>query len=213
MKNNTEQEKIWLGDFGKNYTERNIYSPLELDRFYQNTYGITRSAMNENFLNVFEKDIKILEVGSNVGNQLLFLQEMGFKNLYGIELQNYAVEISKSRTKNINILQGSAFDIPFKDNYFDLVFTSGVLIHINPKDLPKVLKEIYRCSKKYIWGFEYFSENFSEINYRGNNNLLWKGNYPVIYQEFFPNLKLIKEEKYKYLNSENVDQMFLLEDQ
>lgn len=50
---------------------------------------------------------------------------MGFNNLYGIEINNYAIELSKSRTNNINIIQGYAFGIPFKDEYFNLVFTSG----------------------------------------------------------------------------------------
>jgi len=42
---------------------------------------------------------------------------MGFKNLYGVEINKKAIEISKSITKNIYIIQGSALDIPFKDNY------------------------------------------------------------------------------------------------
>ena len=74
---------------------------------------------------------------------------MGFTNLYGIELQGYAVELSKSRTHNINIIQGSAFDIPFKNEYFDLVFTSGLLIHIHPSNIREAMNEIYRCTKKF----------------------------------------------------------------
>jgi len=91
---------------------------------------------------------------------------MGFQTLYGIELQEYAVEISKSRTKHINIIQGSAFDIPFKDNFFDLVFTSGLLIHIAPSDVEQILREIHRCTKKYIWGSEYFADSYTQVEYR-----------------------------------------------
>jgi len=68
---------------------------------------------------------RILEVGCNVGNQLRMLQRMGFNNLYGIELQQYAIEKAKALTKRINIIHGVADDIPFKDGYFDMVFTSG----------------------------------------------------------------------------------------
>ena len=32
-------------------------------------------------------------------------------------------------------MRASALDIPFKDGFFELVFTIGVLIHIPPKDL------------------------------------------------------------------------------
>jgi len=56
----------------------------------------------------------------------------GINNLYGIELQQYAIEKAKALTKRINIIHGVADDIPFKDGYFDMVFTSGVLIHIHP---------------------------------------------------------------------------------
>ncbi len=154
--------------------------------------------------------MRILEVGSNVGNQLLSLQRMGFGALYGIELQSYAVEISKSKSKNINIIQGDASDIPFKDGYFDMVFTSGVLIHIDPNNLPCVLREIHRCTKKYIFGFEYYSDETKDIPYRGKSNLLWKADFAKKYVDLFNDLTLVKEERIKYLGNENIDAMFLL---
>jgi len=135
---------------------------------------------------------------------------MGYKNLYGIEPQEYAVELSKKATKNINIIKGDVFNIPFKDNFFDLVFTSGVLIHINPHDVKRALREIYRCSKKYIWGFEYYADKYTEILYRGQKNLLWKANFLKIYQDIFPDLKVVKMKFLKYLDNDNIDLMFLL---
>jgi len=183
---------------------------MELYAFYKKTYGISRTEMNKKFLGRLNKNMKILEVGSNVGNQLLCLQKMGFKRLFGIEISDYAVELSKQRTKNINIIQGSAFDIPFRDGYFDLVFTSGLLIHVSPKDIKRVLDEIYRCASKYIWGFEYYSDILTPITYRSKNNLLWKRDFLQLYLRKFPLLTLVKEEKYKYLSNDNVDFMFLL---
>lgn len=210
MSKSTEQMREWGGEFGKNYTERNALSLDEMEILYKKNYGFSRTELNEIFLNQLNHSSRILEVGSNIGNQLLCLQNMGFNNLYGIELQSYAVELSKSRTKNINIIQGDAFDIPFKDNYFDMVFTSGVLIHINPHDIDCAMREIYRCSRKYIFGFEYYSEKPTEIEYRGNHNLLWKADFASKYMELFDDLDLAKEEKIKYLENENVDSMFLL---
>lgn len=205
----TREEKFWSSNFGAEYLERNKFSNKELDQLYKNNFGISRSKLNKDFLGKLKLK-NILEVGCNIGNQLIMLQSQGFKNLYGIDIFSKAVQIAKSRTKNINIIQGSAFDLPFKDNYFDLVFTAGVLIHINPKNLKKVMGEIYRTSNKYIWGYEYYNSKHIPINYRGNKNRLWKGDFAGIYRKFFPNLKLIKEEKYKYINSQNVDTMFLL---
>lgn len=206
----TKQEEVWSGQFGAEYTDRNTYSFEEVEQFYRGLYGVTRTEMNGRFLDGLKPE-RILEVGCNTGNQLLVLQTNGFRNLYGVELMPYATQIAKKRLPEANIIQGSAFDLPFKDGFFDLVFTSGVLIHISPEDIGKVMTEIYRCSRRYIWGLEYFSENYTEINYRGNHNLLWKTNFATLYREKFPDLKLIKEERFKYLDGDNVDAMFLLE--
>ena len=66
-------------------------------------------------------------------------------------------------------------------------------------------------SKKYIFGFEYFDENISEIKYRENNNVCWKMNYPKRIQELFPNLKLVKNKKIFYNNDNLCDIAYLLE--
>jgi len=211
MQKTGKQIAKWKDKFGKEYTDRNALTLDELERMYENNFGLNRTKLNNIFIGKLDHSIKILEVGSNIGNQLLLLQKMGFKNLYGIEINDYAVELSKKRTKNINIIQGSAFDIPFKDKYFDLVFTSGLLIHIAPHDINLVLNEIYRCTKEYIWGFEYYDEKYTEIIYRGKKYLLWKANFPQLYLDLFKNIKLIKEKKIKYLNNNNVDVMFLLD--
>lgn len=206
-----KQAEFWSGEFGKDYTDRSVFSPEQLDRFYiEQMYGVSRSSMNRDFLEGLQVS-SILEIGCNVGNQLRLLQTLGFERLYGIELQQYAVEKAKSCTENINFVQGNALDNPFRDSYFDLVYTSGVLIHISPDHLLKAMSEIHRTSKRYIWGLEYFAEEHQEIAYRGNNDALWKGDFARLYLENFPNLRLVKEKKFAYTNSNNVDSMFLLE--
>jgi pseudaminic acid biosynthesis-associated methylase len=138
---------------------------------------------------------------------------MGFENLYGIELQHYAVEKAKQITENINIIQGSGFDLPFRDEYFDLVCTNGVLIHIAPADHKKIMSEIYRCTKKYIMGWEYFAPQITDINYRGNTGYLWKADFAGIYRSLFPSLKTIVRKQYPYVSEKdkgNTDEIFLL---
>jgi len=210
MAKNTEQMKIWMNRFGTEYTKRNTLTIKEINKLYTKNYGVSRTELNKRFLGKLDRSIKILEVGSNIGNQLLCLQKMGFKSLYGIEINSYAVEFSKLKTKNINIIQDSAFDIPFKDHYFDLAFTSGLLIHIAPNDINIVLQEIYRCTKKYIWGFEYYANQYTEVIYRGKKSLLWKANFPKLYLDLFNDLELVKELRLKYLENDNIDVMFLL---
>ena len=208
--NNNLQLNNWIEKFGREYTDRNNLSLEELEKLYKENYGFTRTELNTLFLDKIERSKKILEIGSNIGMQLLCLQKMGFKNLYGIEPQDYAIQLSKDKTKNINIIKGDAFDIPFKDEFFDIVFTSGVLIHIHKQNIKKAIREIYRCSNRYIWGFEYYADKYTEILYRGQKNLLWKANFPKIYMDTFPDLKIVKIKVLKYLENNNTDVMFLL---
>ena len=206
----TQQMFEWMGTFGRAYTDRNALSLEEMEVLYRNTYGVTRTELNQRFLDPIDQSACILEVGSNIGNQLQCLQKMGFSNLYGIELQPYAVELSKMRTRYINIIQGSAFDIPFEDGHFDLVFTSGLLSHIFPADLKECLEEIHRCTREYIWGFEAYADATTHVTYRGHAELMWKGDYAQWYLRAFSDLELVKEERVRYLDSENIDSMFLL---
>lgn len=211
MKKITKQMGKWGGEFGSAYTDRFALEIDELQAWYQKHLGITRTELNLEIIGDLNRSIRILEVGSNIGNQLLCLKLIGFQSLYDIDIQRQAVELSKSRAKEIDIIQGSAFDIPFKDSFFDLVFTSGVLIHIAPQDIKEALKEIYRCTKKYIWGYEYYADSYMEVSYRGNRELLWKTNFAKLYLDTFSDLKLVKEKKVKYLENDNIDAMFLLE--
>lgn len=210
----TSQVKFWKGEFGKDYTDRNTFDESEWDKKAIETWGVTRLQMNEACIGTLPKDAKVLEVGCNIGMQLKGLQKMGYTNLYGIEIQNYAVEKAKSTSQGINIIQGSGFDIPYKDGWFDLVFTNGVLIHINPGDYDIIMSEMVRCSSKYIMGFEYYAEQIKEVNYRGNNGYLWKTDFAREFIKRFPKLRLGYRQLYPYKIAseiENVDCMYLLE--
>ncbi|WP_135081479.1 pseudaminic acid biosynthesis-associated methylase [Terasakiella sp. SH-1] len=171
----TDQIKVWLGDFGQNYTNRNTFENQKaFEALYIERYGITRAEIIDLLLKDLDRDIRILEVGANIGNQLRALQGKGFKNLFGLELQRDAIEKAKQYCHSIDFIEGSALDIPFKDEYFDLVFTNNVLIHISPDNITQVMQEMTRVSRKYIWGTEYYAPEYTEIKYRGNSDLLWK---------------------------------------
>jgi len=209
MPKRTKQSAFWSTTQGDEYTKRNPQSVKELDNLYKNQYGATRLKMNQDFLGNFKKDIKILEVGANIGLQLELLNKMGFTNLIGIEVNNFAVREAKRIHPSVDVIKGTAFDLPFKDNYFDLVFTSGFLIHIAPRDLKKAMSEIVRVSKKHVWGLEYYADKAADVIYRGNKGFLWKRDFADFYIKNFPALNLDKEKKYE-MKSGNVSQMFLL---
>jgi len=73
----------------------------------------------------------------------------------------------------------------------DLVFTKGVLIHLNPAVLPEIYKKMYKASKKYILVAEYYNPTPVEIEYRGNKGFLFKRDFAGELLETFKDLKLV----------------------
>ncbi|MDQ5847024.1 MAG: methyltransferase domain-containing protein [Acidobacteriota bacterium] len=214
----TKQLEIWTTEFGKEYTDRNPATPDAMDAVMEAYYGgVKKSDIFRRFLS--EDRIptgRVLEVGCNVGAQLGILNSVNPKlELYGIDPQAYALSRAKAANPEFNFLPATAFDLPFKDSYFDAVMTNDVLIHISPADLPDALAEIHRVSKRYIFCHEYFAEEVREVNYKGHEALLWKMNYMSQYLTQFPDLTVVDEHYLEYPDPDGgpalVDQISLLE--
>lgn len=197
----------WKGDGGNSYTDEWVLDPKQLDLDYISKYGKTRTALNSQFLEDIDMNATILEVGSNCGNQLLMLRSMGFKNVSGIEPNRHARNRAFQRGMTIN--SGDVYHMP--DLTFDVVFTSGVLIHIPEHKLKAAMTNIYNASKRYIWGFEYWSKEREMIPYHGKTGLLWKDDFPTRWAELYPGIKLQKYEFVFYLDNKKCDIMYMLE--
>jgi pseudaminic acid biosynthesis-associated methylase len=214
----TKQLEIWTAEFGKEYTDRNPASPEEMDAISEGYYaGVKKSDIFRRFLS--EDRIpsgRVLEVGCNVGAQLGILNSVNPRlELYGIDPQAYALTRARAANPDFHFLPANAFDLPFKDSYFDAVMTNDVLIHIQPTDLPEALAEIYRVSKRYIFCHEYFSEEIREVVYNGQKGLLWKMNYMSQYLSQFPDLAVVDSHYLEYPDPDRgptlVHQICLLE--
>ncbi len=108
------QTAVWKSDFGREYTDRNTFDTASLDDLYSKYYGVARREINDRFLRDIAKDAGFLEVGCNTGNQLLLLQEMGYSNLSGIELQPYALKIARGRLPGVLLKLGLALALPMR---------------------------------------------------------------------------------------------------
>jgi len=207
----TDAAERWQGELGREYTRRNSVSEDALDAMYVERFGISRSALNQEFLAPLTLR-SALEVGCNVGMQLRHLRRLTGARMAGVDLQQSALDEARAILPHAELLQGQATELPFRDGSFDLVFTSGVLIHVPPSDLVRVMDEIHRVSSRWIWGFEYWAATPTEVAYRGQSGLLWKRDFRVAWQERFPTLRLVKERRLPHRNGPDLcDVMYLLE--
>lgn len=181
----TDQLSHWRGKFGDDYVHRNAYEDWKLN------YGKEAFKRILNGLD-FES---ILEVGSNIGLNLKYLTSLTTDDvdLFAVE-PNKKAYLALCNDKNIRLKKAyntDAYGIPLHDNSIDLVFTSGVLIHVAPDDLKKATDEIVRISKRYILCIEYFSHKPETTIYQGKKNLLFKMDYGSFYLDNYSNLKCI----------------------
>lgn len=90
---------------------------------------------------------RILDVGSNGGDLTSKIAKL-FPNsmTYAIDAYEKVIIYAKSRHPEVNFLRADAQKLPFKSNYFDLIFCLETLEHILFPQ--RALKEIRRCLRK-----------------------------------------------------------------
>lgn len=173
-------ENLWAGSFGMEYTERNKNTSEGRGAFWK-TLLPKLAARN------------VLEVGCNIGTNLKWIAEqIPAREVHGVDINREALEKLRSVVPGVNAVYSPARELPFPDGSFDLVFTSGVLIHQPEISLNQVMAEIVRCSRRYVLCLEYFGEKTEEVFYRGNAGALFKRDYGRLYREGFPKLKLLQ---------------------
>ena len=184
--NTTKQSKLWKGDFGNDYVQRNLPDKKALQ---------ARIKLWAQILDSIKGDLpnSILEVGANVGGNLLAIDKIIDVDFFAIEPNDMAREnlINSGIIDEKNIRNNLATKIDFPDNVAELAFTSVVLIHIHPDQLLQALNEIYRVSSKYIVCIEYFNDKPVTIQYRGEGDALFKRDFGSYWMDNFPNLKLV----------------------
>ena len=181
----TYQLKKWMGSLGNDYIERNPYEEWKIELGKKAFRRIIKDR---------EVD-SILEVGSNIGLNLIYLSEVMKKkvDLFAVEPNRkaFSILISNKKIRLKKAWNVSAFELPMENSSIDLVFNTGVLIHISPDDLGFATDEIVRVAKKYVLCIEYFSHKPEMISYQGQNNLLFKRDFGSFYLDRYPNLKCI----------------------
>jgi pseudaminic acid biosynthesis-associated methylase len=137
---------------------------------------------------------RVLEVGCNLGANLRWLAELlPPHQVYGVDINHSALAEVRRTIPTVNTVWAKALELPFRDRYFDLVYTTGVLIHQPPNAIEDVMREIVRCSNRYVLAGEYYAENLTEVPYRGQEGSLYKMDFGGRYLEKFPELTLVKK--------------------
>jgi len=112
--------------------------------------------------------VRFLDIGTGCGYLVKCLRDMGAE-AYGMDISLYAVENSHG-----NVVLGDVCNIPFKDDSFDVVHSSGLLEYVKEDMVDTAINECYRVGKiqdhnidhdKTDWQPEYKYETWKPIEW------------------------------------------------
>lgn len=198
-------ERLFGGDFGRDYTARNETVDPRKPQFFHalfRRHGIRR----------------VLECGCNLGLNLSATIDANDANdatngtnsdqggaadagnpgaaidVWGIDIQRGAIERAWAERGGGNFVVGSIFELPFRDAWFDLAFTCGVLIHVPAAGLGDAMAEMVRVSRRFVLSAEYHDDaDEVAVPWRGQDAALWRRNYKKHWLTRFPDLRLVEE--------------------
>lgn len=93
--------------------------------------------------------MKVLEIGCGSAERLVWLQENLALECSGIDPSVKAVEIARSN--GVDAYQGTADNLPFDNESFDVVIFGFCLYLCDRKDLCQIVKEADRVLKRQSW--------------------------------------------------------------
>ena len=127
-----------------------------------------------------------LEIGCNIGRNLdqLALLDSQLKPSV-VEINPKALSFVKKRHVLHHSFCGPAQEASFPGGAFELVFTSGVLIHVPPDNLLDIMRRMHEWSSRYIVIAEYFNRTPVSIEYQGRPDLLFKRDFGAMFADNF----------------------------
>jgi ubiquinone/menaquinone biosynthesis C-methylase UbiE len=122
------------------------------------------------------KGLKILEIGCGIGTDLTNFAENNF--VFGTDISRQSLNLAEKNFKLRGLkgtfIKASATKLPFNDEYFDLIYSCGVLHHIPDvknaiSEMKRVLKPngkiiilLYNLKSPLGFIFKLFGENLSD---------------------------------------------------
>jgi pseudaminic acid biosynthesis-associated methylase len=163
----TEQEKFWAGEFGDAYAERNRGE----------AWVVSNQALFSRILRSAPRVQSIAELGCNTGLNLQALHRIsGRFELCGYEINRAAAQEAR-KLAIAEIVERTILDPLPAEKQYDMAFTKGVLIHIDPQQLARVYENLFQLSRRYILVCEYYNPSPVAVPYRGNVDRLFKRDF------------------------------------
>lgn len=154
----------WAGAPGDEYVLRQI--PPDRSDFWN--YFYRRFPVNS-----------VLEVGCGQGFNLRYAQA---EHIFGMDVNESALARA-AQIPGVMLMRESLLHQALPDGFAELVFSCGVLIHIEPERIERAMDELIRLSSRYVLVMEYFAFEETEVVPYRPPLRLWKRPYQRLMSE------------------------------
>lgn len=183
--NKTPQEMFWSGDFGDEYTKRNVGAELVASNLSLFARALSRT----------QKIDSVVEFGANIGLNLsaLSLLYPGIVR-YAVEINSLAASRLKESSPDVGVFNCSIAELnqnEIKGGSCDLALIKGVLIHYNPDLLDVAYQKLDDSTHKYILICEYYNPKPDVVSYRGHTDRLFRRDFAGEMLDKFNDLSLL----------------------
>ncbi|WP_103668747.1 pseudaminic acid biosynthesis-associated methylase [Pseudanabaena sp. BC1403] len=176
MSFNSEQEEFWAATYAEDYIKKN----------HEFDHNLGAEVWAKILANIHGEINTFLECGCNIGRNIEQIKQI-LPNAQPsiIEISEPAFNFVISCHNFNHAFNGAILDSSFDSNSFDLVFTMGVLIHINPDQLLTHMEKMFWYSSKYILMGEYFNRTPISLEYQGEKDKLFKRDFGKLFIKNF----------------------------
>ena len=168
-------------------------------------YFRIKMKLKRKFIRIIKKCSKngkpILECGCGTGKTTIYLSMLGLET-YAMDIDKKMVEETKKRFKDVHpnkpeatIFEGDIKKIPFKEKFFSVTHSSGVLEHFSDIEIVEIINEQLRVSDFCIFSVP---TSYFEKKMLGNERFLKRKEWRKIISQ--SNAMIIKESGYHYKN-------------
>jgi len=165
-----------------------LFNPASLFTFYQREKKLLNLLKKYGFNHLEDK--KILDVGCGYGGILRRFIDYGAlpENLYGIDLLEDRIERAKKLSPHLRFYLGSATELPFENEFFDIVMQFTVFTSILDYSMKqKIAQEMLRVLKPdgiIIW-YDYWISKPTNPDVKGVGKQEIKKLFPNCKFEFY----------------------------
>lgn len=177
----TQQEQLWASDHTKAYIQRSDSPGLRASKaaLFAEILAHTRGVQS------------VIEFGANIGLNLRAIRHFFPEaKLSALEINETAVEALRE-IEGLDVHRGSLLEFKPQQKW-DMAFTMGVLIHVNPERLRDAYDLLYNASNRYVCIIEYYNPSPAMIMHRGHADQMFKRDFAGELLRAHPDLNLLE---------------------